>query len=89
MQRPSKQQQLGTSLLENQDWFMITKWKTLSPGKSTSVEPHGGGMGEGGQFQWMAGLMKQSLYKTVGKANLSWQELEVLLDIQIMLNNWP
>ena len=30
---------------------MITKWKTLSPGKSTSVEPHGGGMGEGGQFQ--------------------------------------
>ena len=38
----------------------------------------------------MVGLMKQCLYKTVGKANLSWQELEeVLLDIEITLNNRP
>ena len=34
--------------------------------------------------------MKQYLYKTVGKANLFWQELEeVLLDIEIKLNNRP
>ena len=38
----------------------------------------------------MVGLMKQCLYKTVGKANLSWQELEeVLLDIETTLNNRP
>ena len=38
----------------------------------------------------MVGLMKQCLYKTVGKANLSWQELEeVLLDIKITFNNHP
>ena len=38
----------------------------------------------------MVGLMKQCLYKIVGKANLSWQELkEVLLDIEITLNNRP
>ena len=38
----------------------------------------------------MVGLMKQCLYKTVGKANLSWQELEeVLLDVEITLNNRP
>ena len=34
--------------------------------------------------------MKQYLYKTVGKANLFWQELEeVLLDMEIKLNNRP
>ena len=34
--------------------------------------------------------MKQCLYKAVGKANLSWQELEeVLFGIKIMLNNRP
>ena len=34
--------------------------------------------------------MKQALYKTVEKANLSWQELqEMLLDIEIALNNRP
>ena len=44
----------------------------------------------GGQFERIVGLMKQCLYKTVGKANLSWQELEeVLLDIEITLNNRP
>ena len=44
----------------------------------------------GGQFELTVGLMKQCLYKTVGKANLSSQELEeVFLDIQIMLNNLP
>ena len=44
----------------------------------------------GGQFKRMVGLMKQCLCKTVGKANVSWQELEeVLLDIEIKLNNRP
>ena len=44
----------------------------------------------GAQFERMVGLMKQCLYKTVGKANLSWQELEeVLLGIEITLNNRP
>lgn len=44
----------------------------------------------GGQFERMVGLVKQALYKTVGKANLSWDELEeVLLDIETVLNNRP
>ena len=44
----------------------------------------------GVQFERMVGLMKECLYKTVGKANLSWQELEeVLLDIKITFNNHP
>ena len=38
----------------------------------------------------MVGLVKQALYKTTGKANLSWNELEeVLLDIETTLNNRP
>ena len=48
------------------------------------------GWGWGGQFERMVGLMTQCLYKTVGKANLSWQRLEeVLLDIEITLNYQP
>ena len=44
----------------------------------------------GGQFERMVGLMKQCLYKSVGKANLKWSELEeVLLDIENTLNNRP
>ena len=44
----------------------------------------------GGQFERMVGLVKQSLYKSVGKANLKWEELqEVMLDIEIALNNRP
>ena len=38
----------------------------------------------------MAGLVKQSLYKTTRRANRTKQELEeILLDIEIMLNNRP
>ena len=38
----------------------------------------------------MIGLMKQRLYKSVGKANLKWNELEeMLLDIENILNNRP
>ena len=44
----------------------------------------------GGQFERMVGLVKKALYKTMGKANLSWNELEeILLDIEIVLNNRP
>ena len=44
----------------------------------------------GGQFKRMVGLVKNSLYKTIGKAMLSWRELEeVLLDLENTLNNRP
>ena len=44
----------------------------------------------GGQLERMVGLVKNSLYKTFGKATLSWRELEeVLLDIENTLNNRP
>jgi hypothetical protein len=44
----------------------------------------------GGQFERMVGLVKRALYKTTGRANLSWKELEeVLLDIETTLNNRP
>lgn len=47
-------------------------------------------MGGGGQFERMVGLVKQALYKAIGKANLGWKELEeILLDIEITLNNRP
>ena len=46
--------------------------------------------GWGGQFEWLIGLIKGSLYRTIGKAQLTWAELEeVLLDIEIILNNRP
>ena len=42
----------------------------------------------GGQFEQLIGLIKASLYKTIGKAQLTWAELEeILLDIEIILNN--
>ena len=44
----------------------------------------------GGQFKRMVGLVKNALYKTIGKATLSWRELEeVLLDVENTLNNRP
>ena len=44
----------------------------------------------GGQFERMVGLVKQALYKTIGKACLYWKELqEVILDIEMVLNNRP
>ena len=44
----------------------------------------------GGQFERMVGLVKQALYKSIGKACLQWKELqEVLLDIELVLNNRP
>ena len=41
-----------------------------------------------GQFERLIGLLKAILYRTTGKAQLTWAELEeVLLDIEIILNN--
>ena len=41
----------------------------------------------GGQFKRLIGVVKQSLHKCVGKANVNWSELEVLLDVETNLNN--
>ena len=42
------------------------------------------------QFEWMVGLVKNALNKTIGCGFLSWKELvEVLLDVEITLNNRP
>ena len=42
----------------------------------------------GGQFERLIDLIKARLYRTIGKAKLTWAELEeVLLNIKIILNN--
>ena len=44
----------------------------------------------GGQYERIVGLVKQSLFKVVGRSTLTWKELEsVLLDVEITLNNRP
>ena len=44
----------------------------------------------GGLFERLIGLIKANLYRTIGKAQLKWAELEeALLDIEIILNNRP
>ena len=44
----------------------------------------------GGQFERLIGLIKQSLYKTIGNGFLSLDELrEVMLDVEVTLNNRP
>ena len=44
----------------------------------------------GWKIEGMIGLVKQSLFKATGRANLTKQELkEILLDIVIVLNNRP
>ena len=44
----------------------------------------------GGQFERMVGLVKQAMYKVVGNALLTREELEeVLLDVELCLNNRP
>ena len=44
----------------------------------------------GGQFERMVGVVKDSLYKTMGKSVLTWNELsEVLLDVETCVNNRP
>ena len=44
----------------------------------------------GGQFKTVAGLVKQYLIKATGRDSLTKQELEeILLNIEIVRNNWP
>ena len=44
----------------------------------------------GSQFEWMVGLARNSLNKTVTKDLLFWRELkEVLFDIENVLNSRP
>ena len=44
----------------------------------------------GGQFEPVISLIKAILYRTTGKAQLIWAELEeVLLNIEIILDNRP
>ena len=44
----------------------------------------------GGQFEGLVTLIKEAMYKTIGKNSLTWYELEeVLMDIEITLNNRP
>ena len=44
----------------------------------------------GGQFERMVGLVKQALYKNVGRATLTWNKLaDLLKDVEPMLNNRP
>ena len=43
-----------------------------------------------GQFERLIGLVKGSLYKSIGNGLLSWTELqEVLLDVEVALNDRP
>ena len=44
----------------------------------------------GGQFERLVGLVKRSLYKSIGNGSLTWGELqEVVLDVEVALNNRP
>ena len=44
----------------------------------------------GSQHERMVGIIKNSLYKTIGSPNLTWSELEeVLLQVQVTINNRP
>ena len=44
----------------------------------------------GGQFERMVGIVKGSLYKTIGNGFLTWTELEeVVLDVEVAVNNRP
>ena len=44
----------------------------------------------GGQFERLVRLVKRALYKSSGRAKLTWSEFEeVILDVEIALNNRP
>lgn len=44
----------------------------------------------GGQFERLVGVVKQAFYKSVGRASLTWNELEeVILDVEVAVNNRP
>ena len=49
----------------------------------------GGGEG-GGQLERLIGLTKHSLYKSIGRSQLTYNKLEeILFDVEINLNNCP
>ena len=44
----------------------------------------------GGHFERLIGVIKQALYKSLGRTSLRWSKLEdVLLDVEINMNNRP
>ena len=44
----------------------------------------------GGQFERLIGIVKATMYKVIGRATLSWDELsEVLLDVETQVNRRP
>ncbi|XP_068671446.1 uncharacterized protein [Montipora foliosa] len=44
----------------------------------------------GGQFERLIGIVKTTMFKVIGRATLSWDELsEVLLDVEIQVNRRP
>lgn len=44
----------------------------------------------GGQYERLIGVVKQSLYKVIGRSNFRWKELaKVVLDLEICLSNRP
>ena len=44
----------------------------------------------GGQFERLIGLVKRTLYKSLGGGLLTWAELQdILLDVEVALNNRP
>ena len=44
----------------------------------------------GGHFERLIGVIKQALYKPLGRTSLRWSELEeVLLGVEINMNNRP
>ena len=44
----------------------------------------------GGQFERLVGVVKQAFYKAIGRASLSFDELEeVILDVEVAVNNRP
>ena len=46
--------------------------------------------GGGGQFERLVGVVKRALYESIGRAHLTWNELEeVLPDVEVALNNRP
>ena len=42
----------------------------------------------GSHYEKMVGIIKNSLYKTIGSSNLTWSELEeVILKVEVTINN--
>ena len=58
----------------------------IKDGNSTFQNPHGGG----GMYERLLKDVKKTLYKTLGKSNMTFEQLEgVIVDIERLLNNRP